>query len=115
MRSKTNALKSEENHSSVKKKKSLFSSGYNSNTNILQSSKLLNKFENLKNEFEEYEKANNGVFSISLFEDMLNEIDINPAIIKIRKKIIQICGNTSDKLNFEDLCYLYFLIHTSYL
>jgi len=41
------------------------------------------KYDYLKNEFEEYEKNNNGVFPISLFEDMLNEINVNPSIIRI--------------------------------
>ena len=100
LKSKTNALKTEENHSNVKKKKTLLNNSYNINHNFLQSSKLINKFENLKNEFEDYEKANNGVFSISLFEDMLDEIDINPAVIKI---IINYITTKSKKtiLNFD--------------
>ena len=35
---------------------------------------------------------------------------INP---KIRKKIIQICGSKTDKLNLEDLCYFYSLLNTT--
>ena len=41
------------------------------------------KYDYLKKEFEEYEKKNNGIFTISLFEDMLNEINVNPSIIRI--------------------------------
>ena len=41
------------------------------------------KFDYLKKEFEEYEKSNNGVFTISLFEEMLREINVNPSIIRI--------------------------------
>ena len=41
------------------------------------------KYDYLKKEFEEYEKRNNGIFTISLFEDMLNEINVNPSIIRI--------------------------------
>jgi len=41
------------------------------------------KYDYLKNEFEEYEKNNNGVFPIALFEEMLNEINVNPSIIRI--------------------------------
>ena len=42
-----------------------------------------NKYDYLKNEFEEYEKNNNGVFTISLFEEMLKEINVNQSIITI--------------------------------
>ena len=41
------------------------------------------KYDYLKKEFEEYEKKNNGIFTISLFEEMLNEINVNPSIIRI--------------------------------
>ena len=41
------------------------------------------KYEYLKKEFEEYEKMNNGVFTISYLEDMLKEINVNQSIIKI--------------------------------
>ena len=50
--------------------------------NSIDSRKYI-KLENLKSEFEDYEKKNNGVFSISLFEEMLNEINVNQIIIKI--------------------------------
>ena len=32
---------------------------------------------------------------------------------KIRKKIIQICGSITDKLNLDDLCYFYSLLITT--
>ena len=41
------------------------------------------KYDYLKKEFEDYEKNNNGIFTISLFEDMLKEINVNPSIIRI--------------------------------
>ena len=77
LHSKTSIFKSGEND---KKKKNLLN---NLNTGVFPNSKLSTKFENLKGEFEDYEKANNGVFSINLFEEMLNEINVNPIIIKI--------------------------------
>ena len=84
LKSKTNILKQGDNSGNEKKKKSLLNSTNNSNINIIQTSRLLNsKYENLKSEFEDYEKSNNGIFSISLFEEMLNEININQVIIKI--------------------------------
>ena len=84
LKSKTNILKQGDNSANEKKKKSLLNSTNNSNINIIQTSRLLNsKYENLKSEFEDYEKSNNGIFSISLFEEMLNEININQVIIKI--------------------------------
>ena len=100
LKSKTNVLKAGENYSNEKKKKGALNSMYNSNINILQSSKLYTKYENLKKEFEDYEKTNNGVFSISLFEEMLNEINVNPVIIKI---IVNYVTTKSKKtiLNFD--------------
>ena len=100
LKSKTNVLKAGENYSNEKKKKGVLNSMYNSNINILQSSKLYTKYENLKKEFEDYEKTNNGVFSISLFEEMLNEINVNPVIIKI---IVNYVTTKSKKtiLNFD--------------
>ena len=100
LKSKTNVLKAGENYSNEKKKKGVLNSMYNSNINILQSSKLYTKYENLKKEFEDYEKSNNGVFSISLFEEMLNEINVNPVIIKI---IVNYVTTKSKKtiLNFD--------------
>ena len=41
------------------------------------------KYDYLKKEFEDYEKKNNGIFTISLFEEMLKEINVNPSIIRI--------------------------------
>ena len=41
------------------------------------------QYDYLKKDFEEYEKENNGVFPISLFEEMLKEINVNPSIIRI--------------------------------
>ena len=41
------------------------------------------KFDYLKKEFEDYEKSNNGIFTISLLEEMLTEINVNPSIIRI--------------------------------
>ena len=100
LKSKTNISKAGENHTNEKKKKGLLNSMNNSNINILQSSKLFTKYENLKSEFEDYEKTNNGVFSISLFEEMLNEINVNPVIIKI---IVNYITTKSKKtiLNFD--------------
>ena len=84
LKSKTNISKSGENNQNEKKKRGLLNSVNISNINNLQASKLLiSKYENLKSEFEDYEKSNNGVFSISLFEEMLNEINVNQVIIKI--------------------------------
>ena len=100
LKSRTSISKSGENHSNEKKKKTLLNSVNNANTNILLSSKLMNKYENLKSEFQDYEKTNNGVFSISLFEEMLNEINVNPIIIKI---IVNYITQKSKKtiLNFD--------------
>ena len=73
-RSRTNVQKPGENSNADRRKKSLFNNN---------DSRKYIKYENLKSEFEDYEKKNNGVFSISLFEEMLNEINVNQIIIKI--------------------------------
>ena len=41
------------------------------------------KFESLSSEFKNIEKQNKGVFPISLFEDMLREIDVDESLIEI--------------------------------
>ena len=63
LKSRTSISKSGENHSNEKKKKTLLNSVNNANTNILLSSKLMNKYENLKSEFQDYEKTNIFLYS----------------------------------------------------
>ena len=81
LHSKTSVQKQSDIHTSEKKKKNYMSMN-NNISNELNINKN-NRFNNLKSEFEHYESINNGVFSISLFEDMLREININESIIKI--------------------------------
>ena len=51
-------------------------------------STFYNQFNSLKGKFEEYKKANNGLFPITLFEDMLKEINIIPSLIDLINNFI---------------------------
>ena len=45
--------------------------------------KFSNKFDYLKNEFQNYEKLNNGIFPITVFQEMLTEMNVNHSLVKI--------------------------------
>ena len=88
-----------------------------SNTSTLRKNIYLSKEEidklvskNSINIIQAYKKNKNSEGYLTTNE--LNIITYGLIELKIRKKIIQICGSKSDKLNLEDLCYLYSLIHT---
>ena len=88
-----------------------------SNSSSLRKSLYLKKEEiekivskNKINIIQVYKKLKNADGLLTTNE--LNIITYNLIDIKIRKKIIQICGSKSDKLNFDDLCYLYSLLNT---
>ena len=91
-----------------------------SNTSTLRKNIYLSKEEidklvskNSINIIQAYKKYKNPEGYLTTNE--LNIITYGLIELKIRKKIIQICGSKSDKLNLEDLCYLYSLIHTPLL
>ena len=91
-----------------------------SNPSTLKKSQYLSKGEidkivskNSINIVQSYKKLKNSDGLLTTNE--LNIITYGLINEKTRKKIIQVCGSKSDKLNFEDLCYLYALLNTTSL
>lgn len=50
---------------------------------------LYNKYESLKDKFEEYKNMNNGIFPVSLLENMLKEINVVPSLIDLISNYIK--------------------------
>ena len=52
-------------------------------------SSLIDKYDSLKNKFEEYKSKNNGIFPLSLLRHMLKEINITPSLIDLITNYIE--------------------------
>ena len=83
LRSKTNSTKYNNSFPTEYKLEGKKKQGFNAVSTLNLKTIKCGKYDYLKKEFEEYEKTNNGIFTISLFEEMLKEINVNPSIIRI--------------------------------
>ena len=83
LRSKTNSTKYNNSYPADYQFEGKKKQGLNPASTLVLLPLKSGKYDYLKKEFEEYEKSNNGIFTISLFEEMLKEINVNPSIIRI--------------------------------
>ena len=63
--------------------KGIVSRDVTENNSTMNQLKYSNKFDYLKLDFQNYEKLNNDVFPITIFQEMLIEMNINPSLVKI--------------------------------
>ena len=52
-------------------------------------SSLFREYDSIRDKFEEYKRNNNGIFPLSLFQEMLNEINIAPSLIDLISNFIK--------------------------